>query len=186
MTLTDRAWEMTLTDFASLSTIVASFIAVYTLCTWRKHQVYSMHLELLLSLEEQYDCLIKGYISKYKNYNDLKALEQLSRASLEIASSLEFRNHAAQLKQELLNSAQEIRIVDYEKTLSKALRLNLIKEQPFIIPERLNALFFESLSWVDDFNFSERKAELKHIFDGEFSIIRELGVDHINASIKNC
>ncbi|ENJ1361529.1 TPA: hypothetical protein ACGUP9_004391 [Vibrio vulnificus] len=177
---------MTLTDYASLSTIVASLIAVYTLCTWRKHQMYSMHLELLLSLEDQYESLIKGYISVYKIYDNLAACAQLRRASSETSFRPEFINLVAELNNELSSNTQELRIVDYEKTLSKVLRLNLIKEQPFIIPERLNKLFFESLTWSDEFNFPERKAELKDMFEEEFSIILELGIDHIRASRKNC
>ncbi|EJG0692353.1 hypothetical protein C4G81_RS22290 [Vibrio parahaemolyticus] len=176
---------MTLTDYASVSTIIASVVAVYTLCTWRKHQTYSMHLDVLVNLEEQYENLISGYISLFHIHSDVKALNQLSQSSLDRALDPTVNKKISGLKQKLSSSTQEVRIVECEKALFKALRLKLIKQHSIVDLKRIDGLFHESLGWLDEVDCSKRNVELKSIFKEEFTSLLRHGTNHIIASRKH-
>lgn len=58
---------------SGIATIVASFVAIFTLIIWRKQQKYSHMLNAIMDLEDNYELLMREYFvvynffSRYKN-----------------------------------------------------------------------------------------------------------------------
>ncbi len=56
----------------SVFTIIAALIALYAIVIWRKQQKYSIELNLILYLEDNYEILFTKYIEEFQWFLELE------------------------------------------------------------------------------------------------------------------
>lgn len=172
---------------SGIATIVASFVAIFTLFIWRKQQKYSHMLNAIMDLEDHYELLMHEYATTYNWFFQRQKL-----ASQSESKSQDYKRQVIDKikddydrfqKNDKLSAVQN----DYQLAHVRANRFDIsLSLYETLTFTALQDFFEKNLSCINAENFlSEESIEQEaHRFANNFFQFKNAGLEHFKAIRK--
>lgn len=173
---------------SGIATIVAAFVAIFTLLIWRKQQKYSHMLNAVMDLEDHYELLMHEYFTVYNWFFQRQKL-----ASQSEGQSKEYKrqvNDKIKKDYDELHKNNKLSVVEnnYQLAYIRAGRFDIdLSFYETLTYKALQEFFDKNLSCINAENFlSEELIEQEmHRFTNNFSSFKKAGLEHFKVIRKS-
>lgn len=173
---------------SGIATIVASFVAIFTLLIWRKQQKYSHMLNAIMDLEDHYELLMHEYL---KTYNWLFQSHKL--ASQSEGKSQDYKrkvNDKIKIEYDEFQKSNKLSVVqnNYQLAHIRADRFDIaLSSYETLAYTALQDFFEKNLSCINAENFSSEESieQEMYRFANNFSSFKKAGLEHFKSIRKS-
>lgn len=173
---------------SGIATIIASFVAIFTLLIWRKQQKYSHMLNAVMDLEDHYELLMHEYITIYNWF--------FQRQKLAYQAEGLSKDYKRQINVKIKSDYDEFQKSNKLSVTQNNYQLAHIRAGRFDIAltsyetltyTALQDFFEKNLSCINADNFTSEEAieQEMHRFANNFSSFKKAGLEHFKAIRKS-